>query len=132
MSAPGGRTYQPGDVVWCVDPYKMGVDVSRMFVVISTRTHPFEDEQFVGVTLTTTPHIVAHPLDPQHWTVGGTPKPSYVLPLSIHTPRTSTIQPPPEYDEITDPWQGTLTNEILSMIIGEIVYVLRLNHVRTR
>ena len=55
------RDYQVGDVVWCVDPFKLGADHSRLFAVISTRTHPFEDEQFLGATITTTDHTVAHP-----------------------------------------------------------------------
>lgn len=121
----GTRTYQPGDVVWTVDPFKNGANVSRMFCIVSTRTHPFEDEQFVGCTLTTTDHTVAHPLDEQNWERGGTPEQSYVLPLSLHTPRATTIQPPPEYDAIDDPWQGRLTNTMLDRIIDEIVWTLR-------
>lgn len=121
----GGREYDVGDVVWTVDPFKLGGDVSRLFAIISTRTHPFEGEQFVGVTLTTTDHLVAHPLDDSHWEVGGTPEQSYILPLSIHTPRAVNIQAPPKYDRIDDPWQGRLTDDLIDDIIEEIVWTLR-------
>lgn len=98
-----------------------------MFCVISTRTHPFEDEQFIGVTLTTTDHSLAHPLRPRDWDIGGTPEQSYVLPLSIHTPRASTIRAPTEYEDIMDPWQGTIATGLLEKIIDEIVHTLRLD-----
>lgn len=120
-----GRRYEVGDVVWTVDPFKLGADVSRLFAIVSTRTHPFEGEQFVGVTLTTTEHLVAHPLDESHWEMGGTPEQSYILPLSIHTPRASNIQAPPEYEGIDDPWQGRLTDEFIDDVIEEIVWTLR-------
>lgn len=119
------RQYQVGDVVWCVDPFKFGSDLSRMFAVISTRTHPFEDEQFLGATITTTDHLVAHPLKDIYWEYGGTPEDSYILPLSIHSPRASQIQTPPNYDDIMDPWQGRLSQEFMSEILDEIVWTLR-------
>lgn len=120
-----GREYAVGDVVWTVDPFNYGTAVPRLFAIVSTRTHPFEGEQFVGVTVTTTSHLVAHPLRDEYWEVGGAPKESYLLPLSIHTPRPSTIQAPPNYDSITDPWQGRLTGEFINQVIGEIVWTLR-------
>lgn len=33
-----GREYDVGDVVWTVDPLKLGDDAPRMFVILSTRT----------------------------------------------------------------------------------------------
>lgn len=120
-----GRDYEVGDVVWTVDPFKSGSSLSRLFAIVSTRTHPFEGEQFVGVTITTTNHLIAHPLDGSHWEVGGTPRQSYLLPLSIHSPRATAIQAPPTYDSITDPWQGRLTDELIEMVVEEIVWTLR-------
>jgi hypothetical protein len=55
-----GREYRMGDVVWTVDPFEHGTDVARMFAIVSTRTHPFEGQQFVGAGVTTTGHQVAH------------------------------------------------------------------------
>lgn len=120
-----GREYTVGDVVWTVDPFKLGTTVPRLFAIISTRTHPFEAEQFVGVTVTTTDHLVAHPLRAEYWQYGGTPEQSYLLPLSIHTPRAASIQPPPEYESITDPWQGRLDRQFIKQVIEEIVWTLR-------
>ena len=121
----GERVYQPGDVVWTVDPFKNGVELSRMFRIVSTRTHPFEGEQFVGCTLTTTNHTVAHPLHDRDWEFGGTPEQSYLLPLSLHTPREPDIQAPQDYESITDPWQGRLSDTIIDQVIEEIVWTLR-------
>lgn len=120
-----GREYAVGDVVWTVDPFKHGTGVSRLFAIVSTRTHPFEGEQFVGVTVTTTDHLIAHPLRDEYWEVGGAPVDSYLLPLSIHTPRASTIRPPPNFDSITDAWQGRLSREFIKQVIEEIVWTLR-------
>lgn len=86
MLERNGRAYEVGDVVWTVDPFKLGHDRSRLFAIICTQTHPFEGEQFIGMTVTTTDHLVAHPLEDHHWEIGGTPEQSYILPLSIHTP----------------------------------------------
>lgn len=120
-----GREYEVGDVVWTVDPFKLGSDVCRMFAIVSTRTHPFEGEQFLGATVTTTDHMLAHPLKDEDWIHGGTPEDSYLLPLSLHTPRSSNVQAPPEYDEITDPWQGRLTDDLVEKVTEEIVWTLR-------
>jgi hypothetical protein len=120
-----GREYRMGDVVWTVDPFERGTDVARMFAIVSTRTHPFGGEQFVGASVTTTDHQVAHPLRESYWSYGGTPEQSYLLPLSIHTPRASNIQAPSEYDGIADPWQGRLSQAFMERVVEEIVWTLR-------
>ena len=81
-------------MVWTVDPFKLGGDISRMFATVTTETHPFQGKQFVGVPLTTTGHLISHPLSNEQWEMGGTPEPSRILPLSIHSPRMSQIQAP--------------------------------------
>lgn len=116
------RKYGVGDVVWTVDPFKLGGDVSRMFAIVTTETQPFRGKQFVGVTLTTTDHWISHPLSDKHWELGGTPEPTWILPLSIHSPRTSQIQAPLDYDNISDPWQGRLTEDFMNKVVDEIVY----------
>lgn len=116
------REYGVGDVVWTVEPSKLGGDLSRMFAIVTTETHPFQGKQSVGVTLTTTDHLVGHPLSDEHWEMGGTPEPSRILPLSIHSPRTSQIQAPSEYNSISDPWQGRLTEDIMKKVVGEILF----------
>jgi hypothetical protein len=62
----------------------------------------------LGVGVTTTPRLISHLLRDEYWTVGGTPKPTYVAPWAVYSPRQEDIQPPSNYDEIDDPWQGTL------------------------
>lgn len=124
MLRHGGRAYEVGDVVWTVDPFKAGEEVPRMFATVSTRTHPFEGEQFIGATLTRTNHQMAHPLKEEYWEVGGTPKFSYILPRSIHTPRASNIQAPERLDT-DDPWQGRLTDEFIEPVVDELVLALR-------
>src|SRR6056297_673336 len=124
MRRQRGVEYEVGDVVWTVDPFKLGKDVSRMFAIISTDSHPFENPQFVGVAITTTSHLISHPLHDRYWDVGGTPEESYILPLSIHSPKFSNIQAPPNYDAITDPWQGRLKRDFIRKVIGEVTYTL--------
>lgn len=126
MRRQRGVEYEVGDVVWTVDPFKLGSDVSRMFAVISTDTYPFEDQQFIGVAITTTSHLISHPLPDRYWDVGRTPEESYILPLSIHSPKISNIQAPPNYNAITDPWQGRLKSEFVEKVIGEITFTLNL------
>ncbi|MEZ3115787.1 hypothetical protein RYH80_07640 [Halobaculum sp. MBLA0147] len=119
------RRYEAGDVVWTADPFKTGDGLERLFLVVSRRTHPFDEEQFVGATVTTTDHGVAHPLRDEYWEYGGTPRQSYVLPLSLHTPRLSNVRAPAGYDAIEDPWQGRVTEAFLTNVIDEIVWTLR-------
>ncbi len=42
-----------GDVVRSVDPFKLGEDRQRPWLVVNNDLHPFSDEQFVAVAIST-------------------------------------------------------------------------------
>nr|WP_233514205.1 MULTISPECIES: hypothetical protein [unclassified Haloferax] len=46
-------SYQRGDVVWGPDPFKSGEN-PRPWLILNNDTHPFGDEGYMTVTLTTT------------------------------------------------------------------------------
>jgi hypothetical protein len=47
-------SYQCGDVVWEPDSFKSGEN-SRPWLILNNETHPSGDEEYMTVTLTTTP-----------------------------------------------------------------------------
>lgn len=117
--------YQRGDVVWSVDPFKTGVSSQRLWLIISTERYPFHPEQYVAAAITTTPRLISHPLPEGYWEVGGTPKPSYVSPWSIHSPREEDFEAPPTYPSIDDPWQGRLKQSFVDRVVDEMVHYVR-------
>lgn len=42
-----------GDVVRSVDPFKLGTEVQRPWLVVRTDDHPFADEQVIAVAVST-------------------------------------------------------------------------------
>jgi len=121
----GGTDYWRGDVVWSADPFKAGDGRERLWLIVSTDRHPFHPEQYVAVAVTTTPLLVSHPLRDRYWEVGGTPKPSYVSPWAVHSPRREDIVAPPSHPEIGDPWQGRLGGSFVDSVVEELVHYVR-------
>lgn len=83
--------YARGDVFRSVDPFKLGADAERYWLVLNDDRHPFADEQFIAVTLTTTPREPAVPLAAGAWVEGSLPAESFVLPWALHSPRIEDI-----------------------------------------
>ena len=54
-------SYQRGDIVWGSDPFKSGEN-PRPWLILNNDRHPFGDEEYMTVTLTTTPHDEGIPL----------------------------------------------------------------------
>lgn len=50
-------------------------------------SHPFDDEQYITLALSTSGHDGAIPLSDEDWIDGGTPRRSYILPWSTHSPK---------------------------------------------
>ena len=63
---------QRGDVVWAPDPFKTGEN-PRPWLILNNDSHPFGDEEYMTVTLTTTPHDEGVPLDDADWVEVGCP-----------------------------------------------------------
>jgi mRNA-degrading endonuclease toxin of MazEF toxin-antitoxin module len=104
-----------GDVVRSVDPFKAGESRERPWLIVSNDSHPYGDEQFIAVALTTSSHLPAHPLRDEYWEVGGAPEESFVLPWAVHSPRRETIEA----------WQGRLTPSFVNRVVDEVVAYLR-------
>lgn len=83
-------TYQRGDVVWGPDPFKKGEN-PRPWLILNNGTHPFGEEEYMTVTLTTTPLEEGIPLDDADWVEGGMPRQSYVSPWTVASPKHAAI-----------------------------------------
>lgn len=76
-----------GDVVRSSDPFKLGDDRQRPWLIVNNSSHPFGDEQFVAVAISTRTYGDSLHLDADVWEVGGVPRDSYVSPWAAHSPR---------------------------------------------
>lgn len=65
-------SYHRGDVVWGPDSFKSGEN-PRPWLILNNDVHPFGDEEYVTVTLPTTPHDDGVPIDESDWVEGGIP-----------------------------------------------------------
>jgi len=79
-------SYRRGDVVWGPDPFRDGEN-PRPWLVLNNGTHPFSDEEYMTVTLTTTPHDAGVPLEESDWIEGGMPRQSYASPWAVASPK---------------------------------------------
>lgn len=106
---------QRGDVVRSVDPFKLGTDRQRPWLVVNDDSHPFGDEQCLSVAISTKeyPHSLA--LHPDVWGVGSVPQESFVSPWAVHSPRTE--------DFVA--WQGRVSAAFVDSVVDEIVSYLR-------
>lgn len=83
-------SYRRGDVVWGPDPFK-STENPRPWLILNNDSHPFGDEEYMTVTLTTTPHAPTVPIEPEDWVEGGMPRKSYASPWSIASPKDGAI-----------------------------------------
>lgn len=104
-----------GDVVRSSDPFKLGEDRQRPWLVVSTDEHPFDDEQCIAVAISTKEYDRSLSLDSDVWTVGGVPRESFVSPWAVHSPRAE--------DFVA--WQGRVTDEFVGQVVDELTTYLR-------
>lgn len=76
-----------GDVVRSVDPFKMGEQRQRPWLIINNESHPFDGEQYVALAVSTKRYKQSIPLVEDVWEIGGVPRDSFVSPWAIHSPR---------------------------------------------
>lgn len=79
-------SYERGDVVWGPDPFKSGEN-PRPWLILNNDAHPFGTEEYMTVTLTTTPHDEGIPLEASDWIEGGMPRRSYASPWTVASPK---------------------------------------------
>ena len=101
---------EQGDVVRSVDPFKLGENNQRPWLIINNDSHPFSDEQFVAVAISTKEYENSIALEPDIWTVGGVPRQSFVSPWAVHSPRIE--------DLIV--WQGRVTDEFVRDVVAAL------------
>lgn len=83
--------FERGDVVWAPDLFKQALGSEfggpnpRPWLVVNTSEHPYSDEEYVALSLTTTQRPEAVHVDEGDWTTGGSPRDSYVVPWNPAT-----------------------------------------------
>lgn len=103
------------DVVRSADPFKLGTENQRPWLIVSNETHPFEDEQYIAVAISTKQYDDSIPITPDTWETGGVPKKSFVSPWAVHSPRIEDIVA----------WQGRVTDEFIETVVAEVRSYLR-------
>lgn len=104
-----------GDVVRSSDPFKLGTDRQRPWLVINTDAHPFADEQHVAVAVTTKEYADSLALRDDVWETGGVPKESFVSPWAVHSPRIEDIVA----------WQGRVTERFVGRVVDTLETYVR-------
>lgn len=104
-----------GDVVRSSDPFKLGADSQRPWLIVNNESHPFRDEQYVAVAISTTQYDDSIVLTSEVWEVGGVPQESFVSPWAVHSPRIE--------DLVT--WQGRVSDEFVETVVNEVMSYLR-------
>ncbi|PSQ46901.1 growth inhibitor [Halobacteriales archaeon SW_6_65_15] len=105
-------SWEHGDVVVAIDPFKDDDTAGRPFLVISDSETPFHGEQYIALSLTTrTWHDKRIPLEDEHWTAGGAPKSSSIMPWSVNTIK----------NEWIDYRQGALREDVVEQAVAHVV-----------
>ena len=76
-----------GDVVRSSDPFKLGENSQRPWLIVNNESHPFGDEHYVAVAISTKEYDDSIPLQSDIWQTGGVPRESFVSPWAVHSPR---------------------------------------------
>jgi mRNA-degrading endonuclease toxin of MazEF toxin-antitoxin module len=79
-------SYRRGDVVWGPDPFKSGEN-PRPWLILNNDSHPFGEEEYMTITLTTTSHDEGVPIDDSDWAEGGMPRRSFASPWTVASPK---------------------------------------------
>jgi len=104
-----------GDVVRSADPFKLGTDRQRPWLVVNNDSHPFDGEQHVAVAVSTKEYDDSLQLHEDVWEIGGVPRESFVSPWAVHSPRSE--------DPVA--WQGRVTNGFVNTVIDSLETYLR-------
>lgn len=104
-----------GDVVRSSDPFKLGDDRQRPWLIVNNDSHPFGDEQFVAVAISTREYDESIALSDGIWEVGGVPRESFVSPWAVHSPRIEDLVA----------WQGRVTDEFVDEVVDALEIYLR-------
>ena len=104
-----------GDVVRSMDPFKLGESRQRPWLIVNNDAHPFGDEQYVAVAVSTREYDDSIALADDIWKVGGVPRESYVSPWAVHSPRIEDLVA----------WQGRVTDAFVGCVVDSLEGYLR-------
>lgn len=107
-------SYTRGEVVR--GPDLLGPHRHRPYVLISTADHPFQDEEGLWATVTTTSRSRAIPLDDEGFKSGGLDKPSFASPWNVVTIKFA------DMDEL----EGVLNDDVLRKIVTDVGFYIGL------
>jgi len=97
------------------DPFKLREESHRPWSIVNNSSHPFDDEQFLAVAVSTREYDDSLALRSDVWEVGGVPRESFASPWAVHSPRI----------EDTVAWQGRVTDGFVDTVVDEIETYLR-------
>lgn len=108
--------YEPGDVIYGVDPYK-GADAARPWLVLSNHHgRPFHGQQYIVLSLTSRTWMDGLiEIDDDAWVRGGTPDDSYVVPWGVQSIDREDV----------DIWQGRLEKPLVRAARESLVAYLQ-------
>lgn len=95
-----------GEVWWGPAPHKSS-PAYRPWLVVNTDTHPFADEECIGVALTTQRHDEGIAVPDDAWTEGGSQKRAYASPWYVTTVKLRTF----------DRKQGRLASDYVERVV---------------
>jgi len=104
-----------GDVVRSSDPFKLGADRQRPWLIVNNEAHPFGGEQYIAVAISTKAYDDSLALSEAVWKIGGVPRESFVSPWAVHSPRSE--------DFVA--WQGRVTDAFVGQVVEELETYLR-------
>jgi mRNA interferase MazF len=100
-----------GDVVVAIDPFSRDEPAGRPFLIINRDETPFHGDQYITLSLTTrTWHEERIPLADDHWSEGGAPESSSIMPWSVNSIKRGWI----------DYRQGTLRGDIVTQAVSQL------------
>lgn len=100
--------FEQGTVVVATDPFGRGRH--RPWIVVSNATHPFDEDEYLVVAVTTTARERALALSPEAFAQGGLPRESHALPWAVMTLK---------HDSITHR-TGRVSQAVLARLAEEI------------
>jgi len=98
-----------------VDPFKLGKSRQRPWLIVNNDSHPFDDEQYIAVAVSTREYDDSIALADDIWQVGGVPRESYVSPWAVHSPRIEDLVA----------WQGRVTDPFVDRVVDSLERYLR-------
>ena len=109
-----------GDVVWAPDPFGSESEDRnpRPWLVISTETLPYPDEESIAVALTTQSHHTGSVCVPNEaWKTGNPDRTSHVLPWTVATLKHD-LHVVGKQGRLDDGFVETVANETVSYLSG--------------